>query len=54
MANVKGRKHCDSFTKYLNTDDGKKVEVNVSFENVSQQAAKRLSAYEKKMYCAKQ
>lgn len=56
MANVAGRKDCDLFTKHLITGDGKNVEVNISLEDVQQQAADnaekfqmRLGAYAKKM-----
>lgn len=51
MTGVKERKNCDSFVN-LNTGDGKKVEVNINFEDISRQAATRsgrLGAYAKKM-----
>lgn len=60
MANAKGRKDCDLFMKHLITGNGKKIEVNVNLEDVSQQAVNsvekvqmRLGAYAKKMCCAR-
>lgn len=61
MENVKGRKDCDLFTKHLITGDGKKVEVDVNLEDVSQRAVNnvekfqmRMGAYAKIMCCANQ